>query len=199
MRTVALHAGVDADLPHVREADEVVALPSPAGYRDVDAVISAARSTGAEAVHPGYGFLSESLALARACTKAGLLWVGPAPESMELLADKVAARNHVAARGVPVLPGTPDAVAGPDEAMAATRRIGYPLWSRRPPGAVRARRVPRQRAEMQPGVSGGGHRLSRVRLGQLRHGNCGPARRVAATVIEGETWPRSEPRWWRTS
>ncbi|WP_219414934.1 acetyl-CoA carboxylase biotin carboxylase subunit [Pseudonocardia nigra] len=127
VRTVALHAGVDADLPHVREADEVVALPGPAAYRDVEAVVAAARATGAEAVHPGYGFLSESPALARACGKEGLLWVGPDPESMELLADKVAARNHVAARGVPVLPGTADAVTGVDGALAAARRLGYPL------------------------------------------------------------------------
>jgi acetyl-CoA carboxylase biotin carboxylase subunit len=136
VRTVALHAGVDADLPHAREADEVVALPGPAAYRNVDAVVAAARTTGAEAVHPGYGFLSESPALARACVKEGLLWVGPDPESMELLADKVAARNHVAARGVPVLPGTADAVTGVDGALAAARRLGYPLMVRRPPGAA---------------------------------------------------------------
>ncbi|MHA6630875.1 acetyl-CoA carboxylase biotin carboxylase subunit [Pseudonocardia sichuanensis] len=127
VRTVALHAGVDADLPHAREADEVVALAGPGAYRDVEAVVAAARTSGAEAVHPGYGFLSESPALARACAKEGLLWVGPDPESMELLADKVAARNHVAARGVPVLPGTADAVTGVDEALAAARRLGYPL------------------------------------------------------------------------
>jgi acetyl-CoA carboxylase biotin carboxylase subunit len=127
VRTVALHAGVDADLPHAREADDVVALAGPGAYRDIDAVVAAARTSGAQAVHPGYGFLSESPALARACAKEGLLWVGPDPESMELLADKVAARNHVAAHGVPVLPGTADAVTGVDEALAAARRLGYPL------------------------------------------------------------------------
>ncbi len=127
VRTVVVHAEVDADLPFVREADEAVPLASSRGYQDPEAVLAAARASGARAVHPGYGFLAENPAFARACTAAGLTWVGPPPEAMELLADKVTARNHVAAHGVPVLPGAAEPVTEPDHALAEARRIGYPL------------------------------------------------------------------------
>ncbi|MER7012416.1 biotin carboxylase N-terminal domain-containing protein [Saccharopolyspora sp. NPDC000359] len=126
VRTTALHSEVDTDLPHVAEADVAVALSSPRDFLSIDAVLAAARGTGATAVHPGYGFLSENADFARRCAEEGLVWVGPSPEAMELLADKAAAREHMAAAGVPVLPGT-SGLASAEEAVAAGAVLGFPL------------------------------------------------------------------------
>jgi len=128
LRAIAVHSEADRESLHVRVADEAVSLgPAPQAYLDVDAVVAAARTSGAEAVHPGYGFLAESPVLARAVAAAGLTWVGPAPESMEAMADKVAARNLISAAGVPVAPGTRTAITDADEAVAQGRTVGYPL------------------------------------------------------------------------
>lgn len=130
LRTVAVHSDVDADLPFVREADEAVLLgpANPAqSYRDADAVLDAAKRTGAAAVHPGYGFLSESAEFARRVVEAGLVWVGPSPEAIEAMGDKINARNIVAAAGVPVSRGTTDPVRDVDAAVAAAAEIGFPI------------------------------------------------------------------------
>jgi acetyl-CoA carboxylase, biotin carboxylase subunit len=130
LRAVAVYSEADAGLPHVTEADEAVRVgpAAPAqSYLDVDAILEAARRTGAQAVHPGYGFLSESADFARRVQAAGLVWVGPAPEAIEALGDKVSARNLVAAAGVPVAPGTPEPVHDVEAAVAAARELGYPL------------------------------------------------------------------------
>jgi acetyl-CoA carboxylase biotin carboxylase subunit len=130
LRTVAVHSEADAGLPFVREADEAVLLgpaPPAESYLDSARVIEAARRTGAEAIHPGYGFLAESPVFARAVTDAGLIWVGPSPESMTAMGDKVSARNLMADAGVPVAPGTRDPVQDIDAALAAAATIGYPL------------------------------------------------------------------------
>ena len=108
IESVAVYSDADADAPHVRAADLAVRLgPAPAAesYLDVERVVGAALDTGAEAVHPGYGFLSERPAFARACREAGLSFVGPSPEAMALLGDKAAAKQVAADAGVPVVPG----------------------------------------------------------------------------------------------
>ena len=121
VRTVAVHAADDAACAHVARADAAVALPGTgaAAYLDVDALVRAAVDGGAGALHPGYGFASESPALARACADAGVVFVGPSPQALELFGDKAAARDHAAALGVPVL----EAV-GPADGAALLSRLG---------------------------------------------------------------------------
>ena len=108
VETVAVHPDDDADCAHVVRADEAVRLPGAgaAAYLDVDAIVDAARRTGCDALHPGYGFLSESPALARACAASGITFVGPSPESLELFGDKAAARARAESLGIPVLAGS---------------------------------------------------------------------------------------------
>jgi len=106
IETVAVHSDADADLPFVREADQVVHLPGTAPgdtYLRADLILEAARRTGADAIHPGYGFLSENADFARAVIGAGLTWVGPAPDSIERMGSKVEAKKLMEAAGVPVL------------------------------------------------------------------------------------------------
>ncbi len=130
LRAVAVYSEPDAELPFVKEADEAV-LVGPAApassYRDVDALLEAARQTGASAVHPGYGFLSENAGFARRVLDAGLIWVGPSPEAIEQLGDKINARNIMAEAGVPVSAGTREPVPDLPAAHAAASVIGYPL------------------------------------------------------------------------
>ena len=128
--TVAVYSEADADLPFVREADEAVLLgpPPPASsYLDVSAVLSAARRTGVRAIHPGYGFLSENHDFARRVMDEGLTWIGPPPEAMEQMGDKINARNLMEAAGVPVAAGSTQPLTDPDDALAEATRIGYPV------------------------------------------------------------------------
>ena len=130
IRTVAVFSDADAQLPFVREADEAVRIgPGPAkdNYLNGPALLAAAKQTGAEAIHPGYGFVSESADFARACHEAGLVFVGPPPEAMARMKDKSQARKIVQAAGVPVVPGSADVV--PDFATASkvAESIGYPV------------------------------------------------------------------------
>ncbi len=130
LRAVAVHSDVDAGLPFVLEADEAVLLgaaPPASSYRAVDALLEAARRTGVQAVHPGYGFLSENADFARAVGEAGLVWIGPSPESIEQMGDKINARNLMVAAGVPVSSGTPEPVGDTEAAVAAAKGIGYPV------------------------------------------------------------------------
>ena len=129
LRTVAVHSSADERALHERRADEAVLIGDPPArhsYLNGDAILAAARRTGADAVHPGYGFLAENAGFARACVEAGLTWVGPPPEVIERMGDKAAAREAARAAGVPVVPGT-DGTVEPDEAEAAAERIGFPL------------------------------------------------------------------------
>jgi acetyl-CoA carboxylase biotin carboxylase subunit len=129
VRTVAVHSSVDAELPFVAEADEAVELTGPPAqvYRDAHQLLDAARKTSATAVHPGYGFLSEDPGFARSVFDAGLIWVGPGAEAISAMGDKVAARQRVAAAGVPVAAGSVGAVATEDSAVAAAEQVGFPV------------------------------------------------------------------------
>jgi acetyl-CoA carboxylase biotin carboxylase subunit len=130
IRAIAVYSEADADLPFVAEADEAVLIgpPPPAqSYLDAAAVLAAARRTGAAAVHPGYGFLAENPAFARRVLDEGLTWVGPPPEAIEQMGDKINARNLMAAAGVPVSAGSTEPVTSADAAAAEAARIGYPV------------------------------------------------------------------------
>ena len=130
IRAVAVYSDADADLPYVREADQAVHIgpAQPArSYLDAAALIGAARETGAAAVHPGYGFLAENADFARQVIAAGLTWVGPDPEAIEQMGDKIRARNLMERAGVPVSPGTRKPVTDVNAALTEADRIGYPV------------------------------------------------------------------------
>lgn len=128
--TVAVYSDADVKALHVREADEAVRIGPPPvaqSYLQVEAIVQAARETGAEAVHPGYGLLSENAAFAQAVRDAGLMFIGPSPEAIAAMGSKTAARRTVQAAGVPVVPGSEGAVPDVAEALAMAERIGYPV------------------------------------------------------------------------
>ena len=130
LRTVAVYSDPDRSAPHVRLADEAVRLgPAPAkeSYLDADLVLKAAKDTGAGAIHPGYGFLSEDAAFARRCEDAGLVFVGPTPEQLELFGAKHTARAAAQAAGVPLLAGHRPAAGRRRTLVAAAAGIGYPV------------------------------------------------------------------------
>lgn len=130
IRSVAVYSDADAAAPHVREADAAVRIgPAPAAesYLDIDAVIAAARRTGAQAIHPGYGFLSESVGLAEACAESGIVFVGPSVEALQIMGDKARAREHVLRYGVPVVPGFDAKGLSDLEIAEEAERVGYPL------------------------------------------------------------------------
>jgi acetyl-CoA carboxylase biotin carboxylase subunit len=130
IRSVAVYSEADAGLPFVREADQAVLIgpPPPAqSYLDAGAVLAAARQSAAAAVHPGYGFLSENAAFAQQVQAEGLTWVGPTPEAIEQMGDKINARNLMHRAGVPVAPGSTEPVTDAAAALAEAERIGYPV------------------------------------------------------------------------
>ena len=128
--TVAVYSDVDRTALHVRMADEAVRIgPAAAAesYLDMDRVLDAAGSVGADAIHPGYGFLSENATFARACASADVKFIGPSPESMELMGSKTRARRAMEKVGVPVVPGTTTPVEGSAAALATAERVGFPV------------------------------------------------------------------------
>jgi acetyl-CoA carboxylase biotin carboxylase subunit len=130
IRAIAVYSEADAGLPHVTEADEAVLIgpANPAqSYRNAEAILAAAKATGAEAVHPGYGFLSENASFASTTEANGLIWVGPDAAAISAMGDKINARNLMAAAGVPVAPGTTDPAVSIDAALDAAAIIGYPV------------------------------------------------------------------------
>ncbi len=130
LKTVAVYADADAGAPHVKQADEAVFIgPAPAAqsYLNKDRIIQAARETGAEAIHPGYGFLSENAAFARAVTDAGLVFIGPDPAAIALMGDKAKAKRRMIAAGVPCVPGYEDEDQSDAAFLAAAKKIGLPV------------------------------------------------------------------------
>jgi acetyl-CoA carboxylase biotin carboxylase subunit len=130
IRSVAVHSEADRGWPHVADADEAVAIgPAPAreSYLDIERILDAARRARAQAVHPGYGFLSENWRFAQACETAGLVFVGPPWRVIQQMGDKVGARRLMAAAGVPVVPGSDGPVDSAEAARALAARIGYPV------------------------------------------------------------------------
>ncbi|MBD7957938.1 acetyl/propionyl-CoA carboxylase subunit alpha [Microbacterium sp. Sa4CUA7] len=171
MRSVAVYSDADAASPHVREADIAVRIGGAAAaesYLDIAAVVAAARDTGAEAVHPGYGFLSENADFARACTDAGLVFVGPGDEALRVMGDKIRSKEHVAGHGVPVVPGF-SAAGLTDAAIAeAAAEHGYPLL-------------------VKPSAGGGGKGMQIVAGPEALADALAAARRVAAAAFGDDT------------
>jgi acetyl-CoA carboxylase biotin carboxylase subunit len=129
VKTVAVHSDVDARALHVRFADEAVCIgpaPPSKSYLNIPAIISAAEITAADAIHPGYGFLSENAEFSRICGKCGITFIGPTPEAMQAWGDKVTARRNAAKFGLPLLPGSV-VLDGVDQALSEANRIGYPV------------------------------------------------------------------------
>src|SRR6266508_479830 len=127
--TVAVFSDADREARHVFMADEAYPIgpPEPAqSYLAADRLVQVAKASGADAVHPGYGFLSENPAFAEACAAAGLVFIGPPPAAMRAMSDKTAARRTAMALGVPVVPGTSSPVADDAEAVRVAREVGYP-------------------------------------------------------------------------
>ncbi len=130
IRTVAIHSEADANALHTRLADESVCVgPSEdsLSYRNIPNVLSATEVTGAEAIHPGYGFLSENAHFAEVCESIGVKFIGPTSENIALLGDKSKAREIMARKGIPILPGSPGELRSEAEAIEAARKVGYPV------------------------------------------------------------------------
>jgi len=130
VRSIAVYSEADAGMPFVTEADEAICVgpANPAqSYRNTEAILAAAKSTGAQAIHPGYGFLSENAEFARTVEANGLIWVGPSAEAITAMGDKINARNLMAAAGVPVAPGAHEPAETVEAAIEATTTIGYPV------------------------------------------------------------------------
>jgi acetyl-CoA carboxylase biotin carboxylase subunit len=130
IKTVAVYSEADARAPHAREADEAILIgppPSTESYLRGDKIIEAAKRTGADAIHPGYGFLSEREWFARAVRDAGLVWIGPSAEAIAAMGSKTAARTLAVANGVPVVPGTTESLADATEAEKLAKKFGYPV------------------------------------------------------------------------
>jgi acetyl-CoA carboxylase biotin carboxylase subunit len=128
--TVAVYSDADQELPFVREADQAMRIgPPPAkeSYLNIEAILDAARKSGAQAIHPGYGFLSENSDFARACRSSGLVFIGPPPEAMARMKDKSEARRIVRDAGVPVVPGSDGIIPSSAAALAEAQRIGFPV------------------------------------------------------------------------
>ena len=139
LETVAVFSSADGNSPHVWAADHAVCIgpPAPASsYLDGATIIETAKHTACDAVYPGYGFLSERASFAQSCAEAGLVFVGPSPESIAAMGDKAEARKRVAALGIPVVPGSPGAFTAAPAAAAAAASIGFPLRRSTEPGLM---------------------------------------------------------------
>ena len=158
IRSVAVHTPADAHARHVLEADTATAVP---GYLDIEAIVEAALRCRAQAIHPGYGFLAENAAFARRCAEAGVVFIGPPPEAIEAMGDKIRAKATVAAAGVPVVPG--GAEPG-DDLVAVAGRIGFPVL-------------------VKPSAGGGGKGMAVVRSAEELPAALESARRTAQAAF----------------
>ncbi|WP_338696755.1 biotin carboxylase N-terminal domain-containing protein [Streptomyces sp. Q6] len=166
IRSVAVHSDADADARHVREADEAVRIgPPPAAesYLSVERILEAAAATGAQAVHPGYGFLAENAGFARACEEAGLAFIGPSADAIALMGDKIRAKETVGAAGVPIVPGGRD-----PELAEAARELGAPVL-------------------LKPSAGGGGKGMRLVRDLTVLEDEIAAARREARASFGDDT------------
>ncbi len=130
LEAVAVYSEADRLAPHVRAAETAVLLGAPPAvesYLDISKLIAAAQATGCQAIHPGYGFLSERAAFAQAVVDAGLIFVGPPPSAIKAMGDKTAARRRMQAAGVPIVPGISTALRDASEARREASRLGYPV------------------------------------------------------------------------
>jgi acetyl/propionyl-CoA carboxylase alpha subunit len=166
LESVAVYSDADAHAPHVRAADHAVRLgPAPArdSYLNVDALLRAARESGADAVHPGYGFLSENAAFAAACEDAGLTFIGPPSAVIARMGSKTAARAAAIAAGVPVVPGVVPADQSPEAVAAAVREVGFPaLIKAAAGGGGKGMRVVRAEAEVHDAVEAASREATRA-------------------------------------
>ncbi|WP_203558055.1 acetyl-CoA carboxylase biotin carboxylase subunit [Streptomyces sp. S4.7] len=171
IRSVAVFSDADADARHVREADTAVRIgPAPASesYLVSDRLLEAAARTGAQAVHPGYGFLAENADFARACADAGLVFIGPTADAISLMGDKIRAKETVAAAGVPVVPGSSGSGLTDDQLADAAREIGMPVL-------------------LKPSAGGGGKGMRLTRLESALRDEIAAARREARASFGDDT------------
>ncbi|WP_104104565.1 biotin carboxylase N-terminal domain-containing protein [Arthrobacter sp. 08Y14] len=171
IRSAAVYSDDDAGARHVREADVAVRLGPAApreSYLNVEAVLAACRAAGAQAVHPGYGFLSESLDFARALEEAGIVFIGPGVKALELMGDKIRSKNHVSSHGVPVVPGIAEPGLTDEQLIAAAAGVGFPLL-------------------IKPSAGGGGKGMHVVERAEQLPAVLPTARRVAASAFGDDT------------
>ncbi|POX56120.1 acetyl/propionyl-CoA carboxylase subunit alpha [Streptomyces sp. Ru71] len=171
VRSVAVFSDADADARHVREADTAVRIgPPPAteSYLSIEALLDAAARTGAQAVHPGYGFLAENAAFARACEKAGIVFIGPPADAIALMGDKIRAKETVQAAGVPVVPGSSGSGLSDEQLAEAARAIGMPVL-------------------LKPSAGGGGKGMRLVRDAAKLTDEIAAARREARASFGDDT------------
>lgn len=171
IRSVAVYSEADAGARHVREADAAVCIGPAAAtesYLSIPAILAACQDTGAQAVHPGYGFLSENLAFAQALADAGITFIGPNIEALNVMGDKIRSKNHVAGAGVPVVPGISRPGLTDDDLVRAAADVGYPLL-------------------IKPSAGGGGKGMHAVWAPAELPGTLATARRVAASAFGDDT------------
>ena len=162
IETVAVHSTADADAMHVRLADQAVCIGPPSAtdsYLNIPNIISAAEISGADAIHPGYGFLSENAKFAEIVEAHGLIFVGPKPEHIRIMGDKVEAKRTAGALGLPLVPGSDGAITDVEEAKALAAEIGYPVLIQAASGSV---------LRVEEGISGKDRLWVKLRLSIVR-------------------------------